>query len=1166
MALIKNKMTKTSRFAIERDIQKQREPIEKDIQSLKKGYDVILSTAQKSFEQNEKAHYKALEKLKTTHVKDTREQNQSLEKELSSAKNKLKSMQFTHDRTMDDHLKSFKEKHDAINDAIKTIENDRARTLNAIEEKHKETTLSYEEKINIYKQSLENNKRHHTNTIEKAISTLKDAYSKEKKALNNLEETLTQDFSTIENSINEKVGTLKEDLKQEKNTIEYQINAMRKSLNDLLRDVKKHLYTVASTIKTPFEFNRNILDDLHAFYKDIETEFTTKVEYDVKSEIHRLTELNKTPDDSEDSEEQSKAINELTQKQIELNTLRQNALTSHSEQKLKLLDASFKMYDESLTNLNQKIKHIFDTHESLIESQISRFKKVLDIFQSSATSNDEKLSSITDLLTNTNVLSPFKTLFNHVFKALHAFEQERISALRQTLNTLKPFYEEIDEIRYYIDTKDARKEIEINKQRIEVEQKDAALNKEMDVTKKTHDQTLLKIEHDHFITEQKALFSIDYEKQTQTINDLLAYKHAYNDRLKHNFDKKQADLELDLRKKQAEVDKKQIIDRQAIEETILKHNSDLSKLDALKTKNLKLEDLNDTTHAEKQRLTLKVNEYSVQIKRIEEMIKQREERIERQLEQQRDQLKETHLSKKSHVDEELKNLEKDYRGQLDFIDKAYQIETTKAKNHIDYIESIKTNQLTPIKEAYLSHKKSLLTHLKSIEDYTQNDCIQLLHPTFKTPLITHINDTFRARLTASEFSENQQIDLLKESDLKKRKRDSKIQKLKTQFRTLNKHINDQWVLTKNSVESILETPQKTLEKKGSVTLKTFKSLIHTMIQSLKDSLDSTYQDFDASLTDLYAPLTTKETQLLDKADKSRIEAKRKAETKYQDALSPLNEKLKTLEHEYKTQLNDLESKIKAEKLKAIGDLYEKENALKESIESYSEALNNMTSTIESKQETIETNTQNSLKMIDDIYNQDIKELKEKYQSQFDKIEERLDKAKDIHSQTTINAENALESIESVLSDTQAYNKENFTYIKKKAERTLETSKQEKEEKIHKAQTHLTNKLNEFEEQILTSKARLEEQMEHVSRKIDDEISIKSTKMAQLKDAVNEKETALYNSFEEAFESLNKKLQTAFTTLDDSTKSDATMLDEFIQQQNDTSKAFIKATIDSIKST
>jgi len=1177
MAKFKSADNNHSRFAIERDIQKQIDPIEHDIQALKKDYDVILSRAQKAFDKNEKDYQKSLESLNLNHVKESRKEIKTLEKDLQDARKKLTTLRKSHESYMEEVLNKHHQKLEAIDSEIKSIEQARKNTLKTIEQKHQDTTKSYEEKLNVYKQALSDNKNHHNNMIENAISSLKSTHLKERDTLKSLDENLNQDFKALEDMMLKQGEELKDDLKQEKNTIEYQINSMRKTLNTLLKTYKKTLYNVSASLKDPFEESQAILEELKTTYHENEHAFIEQLSHDVDAEIERLKttipiaeaqDKDDENDSSSDKEQENAKTNkqdsDLISKQISLNQEREKAIKSHSELKLQLLEASFDVFNEGIAALHTKTKSIFDAQETLMESQVSRIKNVLDVLQSSASSNQQKLSEMTDILINTNILTPYKSLFSDVFKALHTFEQERLKALENTLQTLKPYYEEIDDIRFYLDTKDARKEIKLNQERIKVEQRDASLNNEMDITKKHHDKTLLTIEHDHFIKEQKALHSIDDEKQTQTINDLLAYKHAYNDRIKHNLEKQKATLNFNYQQKQIDVDLKQLKDRKAIEETILNNQKSREKLEALKQKKLKILELKDSIRSEKQRLQLKINEHSVQIARIEETIKQREERIERNYEHKKEALKEKFKDEKASIEEKIKQTEESFIEKHAFIDKAYEKETQKAQKQIDYINSIYEKQKNPIKKSYLSLKQCVIKHIDSMDEYDQQSAIKLLLPNFKADFLNHLEEMQRTLVTVSEFSKSQQLTSIEDSDLKKRKKQSKKQKIESFIKDKDKTMQTMLESKNKIINQAFMVPMETLKKKGSISLSQFKSLLLTMLKTLKQTNEETFETFDSLLNTFLHPLKTEEQAFIEKAESSSANAKQKTSQAKKEKLAPLQEDLNQLEETYKKELNQLNTSLNNDKQEAIGSLYEKEDELKSSIENNKQTLSQLEDTIKDKETSIETAYQNQINAIETSYEQHYHALHDKYYKQESKIKERLENAKDLHSQATINAENALESIEHVLEDSQTYNKENFTYMKEKLEKVLDVSKKEKQEKIEKANQDLKNKLNDFEEQILTSKARLEEQIEQVSRAIEDEINIKTTKLNQLNESIAKEENALENTFEALLNDLNESLSQAFNTLKDTKQSAEKLLDTYISQHKTTTNDFIKATIQSIK--
>ena len=1155
-----NDTLKSSRYLIERDIQKRIEPLEKDIQSLKKRYEKVLSDAQKAFEANERSYQTQLEKAKKEHIKAMRASRKETEAEIQKEQKHLESIKQKQTRELAELHNAHKKKINAIDEKIDSIEKERQKTLKSIEEKHKSTTQSYQDKIDLYKETLETNRERHAEKLDEALKTLENAQVREREKLATLKSSLDDSFADIETAIREKTDETRDDLKQEKNTIDYQINSKRKHLNELMKSVKTHLYDVGSTIKAPFEKSAALLQDLRKSLTENEKAFINRVDFDVRIEEHRLNALLEI----DDNETVDKEIQTQVNEQLRLNTLRKKALKEHSDLKKTLINDTIEVFKTQLNALHTDFKRAFDMHESLLESQLNRLKKKLDILQKNGDINQRDLSALHEAMHSETFLDPFKTLFNDIFHALHAFERKRIGMLKSTLETLKPHYEEIDDIRFFLDTKDAVKEIRINEQKIAIEQRDASLNLEMDLTKRSHDKEILEIEQRHTINEKKANHAIEEAKQTQTVNDLFARKTAQTERHEHNFERMKADLQMDLREAHSNTDRDQVESRQSIDEAILERNREISELESLRHKRLKLEELNASKSTEHERLRLKVNQDTQTLKRLEETIRQREDRLEKRFERKKESAHEEFLENKAALEQELEDAKTRHEEKLDFIEKAYERETKRARRNIDAIEHMKSIRTTPIQERHLSHKKVLLDSLTALEDSELNDCIRMVHPSFKQNVIEHVHQTIKTLEETCDHLENHDKEKVRKDTDKERRQTLRLTKIEERYDEQRETIE---TLEEEIIESLEEAfayPLEALRKKQRVSLREFRNLVEAALNDVKQTLETLYEKATRFISEGFNPMEETDRALLDKAEDSYKHALEEEKSRHEKALKPIKIRLDAIEDTYQDNLATIEEELEAQKQSLIGETYQEEQTIRAQLESQQEKLENLDATLGERKQAIEDRHKDDLEAIRERHEEKLRALRERYERQYAKIEERLKDTKAIYQQATINVEHALESIEATLKDTRDSNQEHFDYVKRKQERLVDHSKKERDEASKRAHEALDAKLEDFEEQILASKARLEEKIENVGRDIAEELREKDRRKTELEKSVSDAEYNLYSSFEAAYNALHEDIQNAFDALEFETTKGEAHIDAFIKGQKDTVDKFIAESVNAIK--
>ncbi len=1151
-------------YAIETGIQKQITPLQKNIESLKKRSDKILSSAQKTFQENEKAyqndlrltqkdHAQTMEKTVKAHDEDIKKQETILEKAKKDVDRKIKSLSTDHE----EKLKSLKTE-------IETIEKEKDRALAEIELKHQETTQVYGEKLKLYEDNLRQNREKYQKKLAKLIKKIRKAHAHEQKNLENLEDILDKDFDALETTFDEENQAIRDELGEENSAVEYEVNALRKSINTTIRELRAYLSKTGGELKKPFDAFNGILDDADRTVASFLETFLKDLEFDTRNETHRLKALLKPKGEESIDKKTHDDIN----RQIELNHMRKKALSDHANQIEKMTKDTSKMFKETAQRTFLTLKGEFDEHEKLLNNHQSKVKKKLDIFQTATPELFNKLGAFLDESHPKANFDALKALFKSLFKALHEFENERITHLINTTNTVQDYYDEMDEIRFFLDTKDARKEISTTKERIDAEQKDAALRYDMKLSQKRHEKKREEIDLDFLIQEHEALNSVEIEKELQTLNDLIATKKAVLETLETEFEKEKAAHLYVLRKNQAGTDKSQLETRRTIDLEILSNKKEINHMEAEKNYTMRKAELETQKENDAERLALGKMQEDHALKRIETQIRTKEDRIDKQYEESRENARDKYEEDKRDLEDAIAEEKKRHENNLKFIEQAYERESAKARATIEDVRSMVDARLNPVSQKH----KDLLTRIHSYkETFKQTatslkDTLKIVAPPFRSELIEHIHNTTRNLEEAYTFIkeiEDKQVD---ESETKEKKRNLEHQKIDTWYKESLKDLETQEETIIRDIETTLERPVETMRRNEAMQLRAVKALMRHCAERLETILNDYHKQTKETINSLFKPFVEHDEQLLEKAKHSLTLAKEEEKRRFKEVLAPLSENGAAILKDYEKAIDAIEEKAREEKETTMKDLYQLCKEKTDSLDRIKDRIANLDETYLDKKKTLHAETEAEKEDINNRNAQRKEAIENRYQAQMRKVDERLEDAHNLYDAARTNAESTLKDIEVTALELQQANADRYDHINTTKQASVDKLRDKKEKALSALNGTLNETLEKYEEQILTAKGRLESRIETGIRKINDQVRIKQARRTHLKEIIRDKEYGLYDKYKTAYDTLMHNVRTIMSESRIKDLSATRTPEKLFSPQDDIIKAYMENTIKNIQST
>ncbi len=1159
------KSTKTntleqSLYAIEQAIQAQIDPHQKKIQSLKKAVDRVLSDAQKAFEHNEKTYEKTLNTLKKNYTKKERLTSKSHDDSIETQKARLNNTTKEHDKrlktlssTYDDHIKS-------MDDNLKRLEKEKAKLLKDIEARHADKTKLYDDKIRLHEESLNESKAKIEKKIEALLSEVQDAYTTIKAAYNHIEKDVETIFSKAKETFQQNNDATLDELKKNQNALEYKLNQLRKTFNDTSKALFSQLTTLSNKLEAPFKAIQTQLKSINEEIIDYKAFFIKSLEDDCNIEHKRLekalSEL--------DAESTDKAQSAIIERRIDLNQQRKKALTEHFDALEVIVKNLTSAIQDVEDNTLDALKKSLLEHEQHLQTQLDQLKNKITIFQQANPKRHETLKSFFEQSSAITNLNQYKDYFQAVFKAFYQFELNRLETLYNTTKNLKPLYKENDEIRVFLDTKEARKEIETHKVKIETEQQDAALQQDMKRRQITHEKTIETIEYEHAKKELIHQHQIEKALETKRLKDREQEKIAALNYIENDRKIDEAKAIYTLRKDHVSTDLEQLKKRHEIETELHKCDHEIRLLTIQKEHDLKVTEEKHRLKSERARIQLMIDEQQSTLARIEGQIHKKESKIQQDKTRQKDKAKQEFEHEKHRLEQRLKHVEKTHQDNLAFIQQAYERETQEAQENIKDVETMINGRFEPIEKHHQKLKEALdyqTNHIKHAPD----DLKSLL-----VPLKEQHQESFKQHVALIIEGLEEAYDFIHRIDVKAlenthkgRKKHQANQKLKQQLKKNLELLKQRKMRYLNQLEQDFKAPLMHFNKQETIPVSTLRHHIEVLINTLSQHLDKWLNETKQTLDNCFSPLYEADKKRLEKAKQSLEQATEEEKARYETEKQPITLSLQGVQDKLDEALAKIDESFEAQTKEALEGNYNTQKQLRDDIAQYQQKLKTLEETFQAHVSDANAEKEAALNEEKASFKHKQENASKRFEERKKTIESRASDAAKIYEHAIANNKQKAEDISVSLEDFIETTQEDFNYVKQNETEQIERLKQEKQMAIQKEESKLKEDLKAYENQILSSKAKLENQIETALRAINDKIRIKSARKAHLDETIQKKEYNLYEAYKKAHKNLQSKLKNIIENQSLETKLNTKKLDDLKALNNEQVEAFIQATIEDI---
>jgi len=1145
-------------YLIERDYKKKIAPVQNILDDLKKRQEDVLSRAQKEFEANEREHQAELQKIEKTHTRKKRELEKEYATKIDDQAEKVAAAEHSVSEELEEISDSHEKTLDALKKEIDEIENEIEVRLGRIEEKHQESTKVYEDKIDLYKQNLETNKAACQEKLETAIDKLKQLYTEDRRRLGDLEKTLDKAFQPLEKRLDKNAQSAKTAMKREDNALQNRINAVRKELNKTIKEITTLMTEMEERLKRPFfEFEQS-LNAVTKFFNSYERSFKNDLHIDVNAERNRLNDLAKKQTGGDDTEPDGEI-----KKQIELNMERQKALKDHADTLKTAVNKTLEMFKSLAGKTRSTIEETLDQHEKLITEHQTKLKRKFDLFQTQSPKLVAAMSDHVDRQSPVGDLAGLKSFFRSLFKAFYEFETERLKAVIETTRTLLPLHAEADDIRYFLDVKDALKEIRIRKERIEAEKREARWRLEMKKIQKEHEIRTAKLERDFALEEKRLLNSLHVEKEKQYLADLKARRTAALKEVAEKRNEELAACHHELRKKQNTADKAQIEKRQALEKERLDHLEKIRLLEAERDVELQRAEHDEGKTSERIALELEMEKTKKRLNRVDSTIKRSERKVEAERVEEKRALENSFREKTEALENRLKDLEQKHERQIGFIDKALERETATATTNIDNVKEMMKTRLSPLEDRTKDVLDVLERHREALDkpDASLKDILTVAASSFREQFIQTVELGSGTLQDAEDFlfrvGEKEAAEEI--TDTKKRKHHiERLAAAKERAQKTHKKAAADIIEAFTATHGNLD---KELRRHDTQSLERIKELLapvnkkaHALITDYADHVEKT-------LEKLFHPLMEGDIELIERAESSSRKAKEEAQERHREEKAPLERELDEIHIEREKALQALDEKYDAKSAESRTELEDERNQLVRRLEGFEKRLAIDGDTVFDE----EKEREQQKARVQEQMAERRKRLDEQFSALKKRVEERLEDARAINESAKENIESAREEIENTLEATLEANQETYDKVQRKMQDALDNLDAKKKAALEKENDRIKELTEEHEQRAQSAADKLDSTIEDINRKIEDEARIKRARKEHLEETVNQREKELQETLQKACDRLNDNINGQLAAAPLEIRDHTPDLDVLFNEQDALIDAYVEETQQAIKS-
>ncbi|MFP4077868.1 MAG: hypothetical protein ACLFUQ_01840, partial [Candidatus Izemoplasmataceae bacterium] len=991
-----------SGYSIEKAYRKEAEPHQKKLDALRKEYEETLAATEKALEKAQKSYQKRLDAHERRFTSELESREASFDSEITGLDTALKDKVKAFKDAIHALQQDYQEKRATAKKTIDRLETDKKKKTESIEEAHKKTIETYEKTLELSRKNHQENTRKTKATLEEALDQLNARHQEQKEALSTLKSDLDGHFNKLSEDLSALEHKADASIKKEDNELQYTLNTYRKEINQRIKDFSRTLQQYRVAFHEPFSAIDALSGTLKESYDAYKASFISKVNQDMKFEQARLKDLLKNPDLQDDAQ----ALNEINQ-QIDLQHARKETLIRHAT----TLGTGITQTTEAIKALSKTAREHLDTsfqaYEASIEESQTMLKHKFDIFQNTSQSIVDKLIGGED---DPDALTPFLKEAHRVFeKALRTYLEhgiQKTEAIREAYAALMPLFEESDELRFYLDTEDAQKKIRINREKISVEQKDASLNIEREQTKQKHTMETLDIDYHYdakkaFLKAQAEWLAFRHKKAM-----LEAKKNAKKADLEVEREIERATLDHDLEAVKNAVENEHLEKAETLQVAIEKQKHALRVVDAKKKRDLSLRELKGETERKERTVELELEQNKQNLERVRKVLDEKEQAIEAVYQKKIQTLEKRFKEKQEKTLQSLKKLRTAHEERHRFIEQALKRETEKADQAIKETDRMKTLRIQAIDKAMDQVFAPLKNHADALEDEdaSLNAVVRIL----STPMLESFKHAQRQAADTVEETQDlvlgQYRKLLSNHDVPEKKIKQRTTKLKTAFKKDLGLLKDQQKQNEKSIEKTSKDILATIRSADKIYMSGLKHHLKPLNTEMKATLTNQKNASVKALEDAFSSLHEDDHALIRKARDSAQKAKTEEDQRFEEAKAPLNGQLESINTERQEALAELSDQKEAE-LNALHASFEDDiKPLQEAYDKEREKLNTINHDYEEKEDAIEKTLEDDLLELEATLNDRLESIRTLHETKRERIQSRLNDAKNIRSYHVQNEE------------------------------------------------------------------------------------------------------------------------------------------------------------------
>ncbi|MCF7925827.1 MAG: hypothetical protein K9L26_04770 [Candidatus Izimaplasma sp.] len=1117
-------------YDIQIDYDKKITPIERKIQTLEKRHHQKSDRAHKAFLKKQKSAEKNITTLREKEVV----RDQKLD---TAVENKVERVNRRIEKTKEDYLafvqakqKEMEVKTSQHQKEIDTLKENEQKEIEEIKDKYKQNIASYVEKLDIYNTNYEEN----ISTYQNEITTFLNKLDTHQDRIASHKQTFIKEIDEKNTAFNELIASRKD-----KKNIEYDtfIKQSMSYTNRVRQDANKHIHAITEFIDS---FNQVDKEHYNQKIEILETYIDDKneamdniialVDKDLENQLAKLEEQKEALKDSNNK----KAIKNVDMK-IALFQTRAKT-TKHFETVLK---------DHTTAFLNNEIERfkLFRNNEKINWQKLRVFlemdqQEVKDFAEYYDATNHTLLETLKAMeLSQIEATQEHetrrKTYLETQLKVYESY-QKAILQLNQThLDDVTENYQKMDEINQFLDTAEPNKEIEINKLKQRLEIKETNQRYALKYAKQQHDIDLIKTDYD-------TLFKLEAIERDQT---LAKYEQEidelYNQR-DHDRETNQAKLQFNI----AEENHKVLMNNRKLEQRLLEsqyqtkketlnYQKEIAKLDSMRENALEQKEV----EYEIKKINNEVN-YKIEVinKGLEEDLLKHEENLTK-LRNEINAYKvnfDTMIKKKeSEITEKKQATIDQFNDNLAKIDDALNREIKAPQIRLEESKHLIETRLDTFNEINVQFVTMIN---QSIEPYKNTDSVEkarveiLKDQSFKTHVLEYITSSYQVLKEAITFMhevalrqiDNKIANTRDSSTLKKLKkqRQKAIDQNKHELNNIDTAATDYQAVINSKMQHDWKKFKKTNIDSNEQLIEQTTLLYNTIFDTLKKFQENIIKETKLK----YQPLTETDQKIIDYAKSSAQKAKAKIKEKLQESLAPLDETYKLFVKEKSKQQE-----------KDLAEFYESRDNVKATIQHLrNDALSKVKAVNEDKasklapkkqaKDELETSLETDIVQRKSLIDEKIQTLTNEYESNVSRL-----KAKNSEAQTILNYEEniykmALESAKSRLTDNNEKTKNAYRakmqQLAKKQDR-INTSKKAQKRQI-KDDLKDKSQIKDIEHQV-----DIKQQIQDVKHRIDQSVHDKQEILLQLKQhnqtVLQAAEDTLYNALQNTKNALRTNL-------------------------------------------